>query len=364
MTTPTLSQHISSGRINPQHSLTSAQLDAIGLGNMGVASPLPSGSLPYSQLTPSLNTSSPSLPLPIYSRSGFDLLSILAYIASRPNPQISLGPVDMSSSFVVVDVRRYDQPIIYCSPNFCTLTGYAEEEVLGRNCRFLQDPGGKQEKGEWRRWTSNDAVGYFKKCLSGDDPSAEEKKDKDRAGGNECQTSIINYRKGGEAFINLVTVIPIRNDVMDNEKVVYHVGFQVDLGEQPKEILKKLKDGSYMRNYGASIAVPRLGQQQSSAGAGATASSSSSSMLLGPRKTNPSNSILPPVFSRELKMMIEDPGFMRRYPIDALTLSQSHLDPHANTSTTSIPNELVPAQTQNQNQNHPLSLLPICTTCI
>ncbi|KAF5347363.1 hypothetical protein D9757_015168 [Collybiopsis confluens] len=54
-----------------------------------------------------------------------------------------------------------------------------------------------------------------------------------------CQTSIISYRKSGKA-----SVIPIKGGDVSNpqkdDKVIYHVGFQVDLTEQPNAILEKL----------------------------------------------------------------------------------------------------------------------------
>ncbi|KAI0761095.1 PAS domain-containing protein, partial [Irpex lacteus] len=166
------------------------------------------------------------------------LLSILARVVTRPNPKIVLGPVDMTCSFVVVDVRRFDSPIVYASPTFCKLTGYAENEVVGRNCRFLQSPDGSVQRGEQRRHTAAEAVAHMRKSLSAD---------------KECQVSLINYRKDGSAFVNLVTVIPVRGGVHNTQEeadeVVYQIGFQVDLTEQPNAILQKLRDGSYMVNY-------------------------------------------------------------------------------------------------------------------
>ncbi|KAK0454117.1 photoreceptor A [Desarmillaria tabescens] len=207
-------------------------------------------------ISPATFTSVPSAPsalgLPVYSTSGFDILSVLARVATRPNPTVTLGPVDLTSSFVVVDVRRHDHPIVYCSPTFCQLTGYPEREILGRNCRFLQSPDGRVRRGEQRQYTSNEAVAHLKKSLSAD---------------KECQTSIVNYRKGGGAFINLVTVIPIRGGFSDTrggeeDEVIYHVGFQVDLTEQPNAILEKLKDGSYIVNYPPQTMLHPLGDLQ------------------------------------------------------------------------------------------------------
>ena len=86
-------------------------------------------------------------------------------------------------------------------------------------------------KGSKRKYTDNVAVAHLKRMLNA---------------GKECQASLINYRRGGIPFINLVTVVPIPWDGTD---VVYHVGFQVDLVEQPNAILRNMKDGSYQVNY-------------------------------------------------------------------------------------------------------------------
>lgn len=65
-------------------------------------------------------------PLPgLYSSSGFDMLGVLARVVARPNPQINIGPVDTSCSFLVVDARRYDMPIVFASDTFSKLTGYS-----------------------------------------------------------------------------------------------------------------------------------------------------------------------------------------------------------------------------------------------
>ena len=228
--------------------------------------------------------------LPVYSASGFDLLSILARVATRPNPKIALGPVDMTCSFAVVDTRRFDHPIVYASPTFYKLTGYCEDEVIGRNCRFLQAPDGNVQKGEIRRHTAPEAVSHLRKSLVAD---------------KECQVSLVNYRKNGSAFINLVTVIPIPGGVHNHpeeaDEVVYHVGFQVDLTEQPNAILQKLRDGSYMVNYSNNVAYP--------------APSSSKDW-----RSNPSSMV---GISKQLRALLNDQDFIQSIPLSISTTTLS-----------------------------------------
>ncbi|KAG2209234.1 putative white-collar-1a protein [Mucor mucedo] len=174
----------------------------------------------------------PEAPLTgVYSSSGFDMVGVLSRLVNRPNPQINLGPIDMSCSFLVTDARQYDCPIVYCSPTFEHLTGYHANEIVGRNCRFLQAPDGQVTCGSRRTYTDNQAVYHLKAQMLQN---------------KEHQASIINYRKGGQPFVNLITVIPITNE---NNEVAFFVGLQVDLVEQPNAILEKMKDGTYLVNY-------------------------------------------------------------------------------------------------------------------
>jgi len=49
-------------------------------------------------------------------------------------------------SFVITDPSLRDNPIVFASDDFLSLTGYAREDVLGRNCRFLQGTRTSKEK--------------------------------------------------------------------------------------------------------------------------------------------------------------------------------------------------------------------------
>jgi len=153
----------------------------------------------------------------LYSQTQFDTLSILSRVYNRPNPKIELGPVDDSVSFVVVDATQDDFPVVYCSQNFYRLTGYRREEIMGRNCRFLQHPPpdapNSQISGSGPR---SPAVDAFKRSLML---------------GQECQASLVNYRRDGEPFLNLISVVPIRWKEKDGQQKDYYVGFQADLNE-------------------------------------------------------------------------------------------------------------------------------------
>lgn len=157
-----------------------------------------------------------------YSSSGFDMLGVLMRVATRPNPQIDIGSVDLSCAFVVCDTDMDDCPIVYCSENFERLTGYTRHMILGRNCRFLQSPDGKVEAGIKRNYCDDDSVLYLKNTISA---------------ATEAQISLINYRRGGQPFMNLLTMIPISWE--PGGKVKFFVGFQVDLVEQPGAMTNK-----------------------------------------------------------------------------------------------------------------------------
>jgi PAS domain S-box-containing protein len=100
----------------------------------------------------------------------------------------------------VADLARPDEPLVYINDAFERLTGYAEAETLGRNCRFLQGPDSNEEA----RRTMREAVDA----------------------GEGASVEIKNYRKDGERFWNRVDIAPI--DFEDGAPRHY-VGFQTDV---------------------------------------------------------------------------------------------------------------------------------------
>ncbi|KAJ5162412.1 White collar 1 protein [Penicillium capsulatum] len=167
----------------------------------------------------------------IYSSSGFDILGVLSRVAVRPNPKINIGAVDLSCAFVLCDILRPDHPIVYVSDAFERLTGYTKDEIVGRNCRFLQGPDGQVSAGTKRSFVDTQTVFRLRSTIS------------DRS---EIQASLINYRKGGQPFMNLITMIPIQ---WDSEEYRFYVGFQVDLVEKPDAVTRRNPDGTYSINY-------------------------------------------------------------------------------------------------------------------
>ncbi|KAF4344544.1 GATA transcription factor [Fusarium beomiforme] len=182
-----------------------------------------------------LSTTSPDTPIPrlknICSKSGFDALKALWLVATRKNPQINLGAIDMSCSFTVCDLTLDDCPIVYASGSFQNLTGYSRYEVIGRSCRFLQAPGGIVERGTPMHFVDESTIYQLKK-------NVQERR--------EIQMSLINYRKGGQPFLNLLSLIPIH---WDTDKIRYYVGFQLDLVESPDAVELAQGSDGLMVNY-------------------------------------------------------------------------------------------------------------------
>ena len=100
-------------------------------------------------------------------------------------------------SVVISDPSRPDMPIIFVSDEFERQTGYPPEEVLGRNCRFLQGPE-----------TDPAAVQAIRDALAAE---------------TEITVDILNYRKDGSRFWNRLRIRPLFDD---KGRLQYYVGAQ------------------------------------------------------------------------------------------------------------------------------------------
>ena len=102
---------------------------------------------------------------------------------------------------VISDPRLPDNPIVECNAAFAALTGYAREEIIGRNCRFLSGPGTEPELTE----TLRASIRARRPAL----------------------VDILNYRKDGSPFRNAVLVAPIFGVT---GKLEYFLGSQMEVG--------------------------------------------------------------------------------------------------------------------------------------
>jgi len=104
---------------------------------------------------------------------------------------------------IVTDPHQDDNPIIFANNAFLNMTGYAPEELLGRNCRFLQGP-------------------------ETDPRSIDEIRDAIHER-REMATEILNYRKNGSSFWNALFVSPVFGH--DGE-LLYFFGSQLDVSRR------------------------------------------------------------------------------------------------------------------------------------
>ena len=101
---------------------------------------------------------------------------------------------------VVTNPRLKDNPIISCNEAFVALTGYTQDEIVGRNCRFLSGP-------ETEPWVS----ARISKAVLERKPTLVE---------------ILNYKRDGTPFRNALLVAPVFDDAGQLE---YFLGSQVEL---------------------------------------------------------------------------------------------------------------------------------------
>ncbi|TNM69427.1 PAS domain-containing protein [Streptomyces sp. NP160] len=100
----------------------------------------------------------------------------------------------------VADVRAPDSPIVYVNPAFTRTTGFSEEDVLGRNCRFLHDglldPSADAEL---------EALG-----TSSAEVAAAVQRIRDLlAEGGAGEVVLVNRRADGQLFVNELSLSPV-----------------------------------------------------------------------------------------------------------------------------------------------------------
>lgn len=141
--------------------------------------------------------------------------------------QLLQRAVESSNDAVLIsDARRPEMPLIYVNLAFERLTGYPPEEVLGRNCRFLQ----------------------------GEDTSQTEREDLRLAiaESRSCVVVMRNYRKDGSMFWNRLTISPVLDD---EGQVSQYVGVMSDITDQKKIEAER----QFHATYDSVTGLPRYG---------------------------------------------------------------------------------------------------------
>ena len=103
-------------------------------------------------------------------------------------------------AFIITDPSLQDNPIVFASGDFLKLTGYSREDVLGRNCRFLQGTD-----------THPDKVEKIRKGM---------------ATGEDVSVTMLNYKQDGTPFWNKLFIAALR-DAQNN--IVNYIGVTVEV---------------------------------------------------------------------------------------------------------------------------------------
>lgn len=117
-----------------------------------------------------------------------------------------------SCGVVISDALAQDNPLIYVNAGFEVVTGYSREEVLGKNCRFLQGADTDQPQLELLRHAVRE--------------------------GKECKVILRNYRKDETLFYNELIISPVKDS---NGKVTNFIGIQTDVTERELNKLESQK---------------------------------------------------------------------------------------------------------------------------
>lgn len=127
-----------------------------------------------------------------------------------------------NDGIVISDATAPEFPIIYASDGFYRFTGFKPDEVIGKNCRFLQGPQTNLETIAQIRLALHNQQGF--------------------------EGEILNYRKNGELFWNLLRIRPLTNS---KGEVEYFVGIQTNITQQ-KQTEERLRQYETIFNSASS----------------------------------------------------------------------------------------------------------------
>ncbi|WP_136253198.1 PAS domain S-box protein [Onishia niordana] len=124
------------------------------------------------------------------------------------SPELLERIIDASEDGIVVAEREGEEHIlIYVNQGFERLTGYSTDEILYRDCRFLQNDDRDQP-----------GLARIRDALIEDRP---------------CREILRNYKKDGTLFYNELSITPMYDE---EENITYYLGVQKDVTERVEAI--------------------------------------------------------------------------------------------------------------------------------
>lgn len=140
----------------------------------------------------------------------------------------------LQDCFVLADPGREDMVMVYCSPAFLRMTGYACHELIGRNCRILQHHPKSSSIDSTE--VNKEELDKLRAALAADPPRA-------------VTVTLLNFKKDGTPFWNCLHVSPARDA---DGKVQFFIGVQSDITDYSStqvskdggkgEVAKKMKE--------------------------------------------------------------------------------------------------------------------------
>ncbi|EDM37802.1 two-component hybrid sensor and regulator [Pedobacter sp. BAL39] len=125
---------------------------------------------------------------------------------NNPDPALLVKVLEAANTGVVItDNLLPDNPIIYCNPAFEQLSGYSRDEIIGRNCRFLQS----SDRSQQARFDIRAAIDA----------------------GENCVVQVRNYTKTGVLFHNELYLSAVKNE---SGEVTNFIGIQNDVSARVK----------------------------------------------------------------------------------------------------------------------------------
>ncbi len=128
--------------------------------------------------------------------------AVIDYDLDEDGSTLLSSIVNSPIASVISNPRLPDNPIIAVNQAFCDLTGYRDDEIVGRNCRFLAGPATEPWLTERIRQGTRDRK-----------PTLVE---------------ILNYKRDGQPFRNAVLVAPV---FLPDGELEYFIGSQVELDQ-------------------------------------------------------------------------------------------------------------------------------------